>query len=669
MEEAVKVVQPTAVAKLMGSVEGFGGASGVVVDEAEGLQPDAASSFGVRKVSASSPVPWTMMPDSELHRQASPISSFPNDDTLKDCGFRNITSLSLKPKPEPEPEEEEEDKLLLRKSGKIARNNSGCTKRSRMAQIEVSTCKTGLIDVNGISTELASYPSSRNITEKTQVAKQKNSSNGKRGDKRNGKFPKSRCDSLSLKNGLVSFNSAAGGNNFFGVYGLKPDAFDIKKHIHELSFNELLDGSYNCPSNTKDKGKKAANSNDNLLNSVRKACSVLRLQKAVLAQKCAENENSNSSTGLLIAGSTASQSDGDKEDSCPADLTSSDKESYEEKIKASTSTVDSPLYNPKDILERLALPPPKDLDSLLLDAARPSSASRNNTDPRLGKSLCHRTGLPPFPWSHPFSGHNKSVTDAAKLSSSRTICLGKWVKVKNISSLQEGSTGFLEGLESLTYNPSLVPTATLMSGPPESEVAQITSSEQVLSMSEACSTSKVFPAATEEHPPSHLAAAQMLCEMATYTLKQNPCRVAKLLKKPSQMSMKTCKLKSVKSEKLFASPKPKTGLDNLVKVKVADDGPSKKLRLSADVKNEYANHNIGGSKEPLHRSALQSVKSSPSKLFRESAAETKIHNPNFVKKSCGISPMSRVVDKPRSSSEQKLRKAVPPYWNRADGKM
>ncbi|CAA2993028.1 Hypothetical predicted protein [Olea europaea subsp. europaea] len=608
MEAAVEVVQRAAVAKLMGSVEGFGGARGVVVDKAEGPHKEIASSFGVQKVNASTPVLWTKVPDSELHRQASPVSGFPSDDTPKDSGFRSITSLSLKSEPE--------DKLLSRKSGKISRNNSGCTKRSRMARIEVSTCKTGLINVNGISTELASYPSSCIIAEKTQVAKQKNGSNGKRGNKRNRMVPKSRCDSLSLKNGFINFNYAAGGNNFFGLYGLKPDAFDITKHVNELSLNELLDGSYNCPSITKDKGKKAANLNNNLLDSVRNACSVLRLQKAVLAQKCVESDNSNSSTGLPIAGSTASQSDGDKEDSCTADLTSSDKESCEEKIKTSTLTVESPLYNPKEVLERLALPPPKDLHSLLLDAAKPSS--RNNTDPRLGKSVCHRTGLPPFPWSHTFSGHNKSVTDAAKVSSSRTICQGRWVIVKHISSLQEDSTGFLKGLESLTYNHSLVPTVNLKSGLPENEVAQITSSERVSSMSEACSSSNVFPAVTDEHPPSHLAAAQMLCDMATHSFKQNTCGVTKSLKKPSQMSKKTCKLKSVKSEILFAAPKPKTGLDNLVKVKGTDYGfPSKKLRLSADVKNEYIGRTMSGSKEPLNWSALRSIKSSPSKLCRK----------------------------------------------------
>lgn len=56
------------------------------------------------------------------------------------------------------------------------------------------------------------------VVEKNQLIKQKNSSAGRRGEKRNSKVKqKNRCDSFSLKNGLVGFSSAAGGNNFFGM--------------------------------------------------------------------------------------------------------------------------------------------------------------------------------------------------------------------------------------------------------------------------------------------------------------------------------------------------------------------------------------------------------------------------------------------------------------------
>lgn len=37
-----------------------------------------------------------------------------------------------------------------------------------------------------------------------------------------------------------------------------------------------------------------------------------------------------------------------------------------------------PLFAPKDVLDRLALPPPKDLDLMLLDSMKPSSSSKGN---------------------------------------------------------------------------------------------------------------------------------------------------------------------------------------------------------------------------------------------------------------------------------------------------
>ena len=56
------------------------------------------------------------------------------------------------------------------------------------------------------------------FSEKNQTAKQKNVLNGKRGDKRNGKVStKGKYDYFSLKAGMVSFNSATGGNNFLGM--------------------------------------------------------------------------------------------------------------------------------------------------------------------------------------------------------------------------------------------------------------------------------------------------------------------------------------------------------------------------------------------------------------------------------------------------------------------
>lgn len=116
--------------------------------------------------------------------------------------------------------------------------------------------------------------------------------------------------------------------SYSGIYGLKPDVFDITKYVDELSLDELLRGSYDCPCTAKDKGKKAANSNDSLLQSVRSACSVLQAQKVSQTQNCGEIDNScirKVSTGSVTVSSAVSQADGEKGDSCAAELPSSDK--------------------------------------------------------------------------------------------------------------------------------------------------------------------------------------------------------------------------------------------------------------------------------------------------------------------------------------------------------
>lgn len=55
------------------------------------------------------------------------------------------------------------------------------------------------------------------ISEKMQIAKQRNIASSKRGDKRTCRIPKSRSDTFSLKNGLVSFGTVSGGGNIPGI--------------------------------------------------------------------------------------------------------------------------------------------------------------------------------------------------------------------------------------------------------------------------------------------------------------------------------------------------------------------------------------------------------------------------------------------------------------------
>lgn len=117
------------------------------------------------------------------------------------------------------------------------------------------------------------------------------------------------------------------------------------------------------------------------------------------------------------------------------------------------------LDQPKDTLERLALPPPKDLESLLLDAAKPAVSSKSAPDPRPGRQTSRWPSLPPFPWSHTSSGHCRTNSDAVKLLASRSTCQGRWVKVENTFSSVGITSNCFTNLESLTYDETLVPSS------------------------------------------------------------------------------------------------------------------------------------------------------------------------------------------------------------------
>ena len=108
--------------------------------------------------------------------------------------------------------------------------------------------------------------------------------------------------------------------SFPAVYGSKSDIFDGTKPVDELPLSELLDGSYNCPSLVKDKGKAVENSNENLLHLVRKAASLIWRQSPVHSQNPAninDVDNQNVSMGPFSIGACpTSRLDGEKEDSC-----------------------------------------------------------------------------------------------------------------------------------------------------------------------------------------------------------------------------------------------------------------------------------------------------------------------------------------------------------------
>ncbi|KAH6777533.1 hypothetical protein C2S52_007004 [Perilla frutescens var. hirtella] len=627
----------------MGSPEGFGsGSGGVVVGEIRWHSQGACSSVGRKDdmIAANVSVPsfWNKVPDPERCLGISQPSSLHSDDV---SNGRNLGSLNSHP-----PTLEVDVKCPTRKPGKIERKNSGYSKRSGMVQMESSKTKLGVHDINGISPELVvSSSASCNTTEKNLITKQNNSSSSRRGDKRNSRVKhKSRCDPFSLKNGLVGFNSATGGNNFLGMYGLKPDVVDITKLLNELPLHDLMSGNYTSPCISKDKGKTSASSNSDLMQSVRKACSVIQAQKGLQARNRAEIDNCcirSDSTGLITVNSAVRQIDVDNR--TPLRRSSDEVQESDEKIRK-PSIADSPLYTPKYIFERLTLPLPKDLDLLLSDASKTTS-SKNFTDSRAGKPATQRTGLPPFPWSHSLSGHTKLGADAVKLSASRTTCQGRWVKVQNPIALQKGSADLLVNFESLAFDQSLVPSDNL---PSEKQENIFGPTECTLATSGVCSTSKV----AADECPSINAAAQTLLDMAAYS-KENPCAVVKLLKKPSQMTMKASKSKAIKRCDLFDVPNSTIKSANALKV--SDGYSSKKLRLSKDVPNAGISHTELTRQGKSYQSAALPFRSPPSKLFRDSNASTDSYGINLVKKTC-VLKSPRCIDRPTSSSKPKFWK-------------
>lgn len=646
-----------AVSKLMGSDGGFG-KPGVTVKELETRESDRVSIVASTSLERCSPLVsrkdaktavnasesayWDKIPYPEIMRQANQPPRYQAEDVSERLNCRGATSSSLLLVPKPDGVQ------LQKKAGKVSRDGNGCSKRTRTAQMEDSMSEDGVHDANCNSDKLGSYPTKCSFPEKTQVIKQKNL-NGKRGDKRNFKLPmKTKYDSFSPKAGVGSFSSAAGGNNILGLYGLKSDIHDVTKHLEEIPLNELLDGTYTCSKLGKDKGKKAANMNENILQSIKKSCSVIQLRRPVQTQNFSEIDASSSMrmspstlTSISCVASSTIDDGGDTntmEQSC-------NKESCHEP-ETFPGSLEFPLYQPTDVLERLALSPPKDLQSLLLDAAKPALSFRNSLDSRPGKPISPH--LPPFPWSHTFSGHYKTNSDAVKLSSSRSICQGRWTRIRNTASFLGIVNDCFTDLKSFTYDHSLVPFCEVkMLSSAENEVPPTTSNDLPLSEvppvffenSESGGDSKNEENA--DNCPRLLAAAQTLYDISTHSTTHNHPHggIIRWPKKLSQKAMKARKLKSKeKPDEYFTVPKPVPMSENLVKSVDNQTIPSKKPKLSTFEKR----------KDLISWPAPRLCRSSPSKPI----VETKSLN-------------SRVL----GNSPQKLRKVVPMDWKKARDKM
>ncbi|XP_057518565.1 uncharacterized protein LOC130799476 isoform X2 [Amaranthus tricolor] len=558
---------------------------------------------------------------------------------------------------------EYEGKLLQRKMGKVPRNVSGSFKKPRVqadnlfSQAEIEDAKTE-------TEKLGLHLIKCSTADKSQAGKQKSVMNGRRADRRNHKVPmKTKFDPFSLKVGVSNFSPANGGGNIFGMYGLKPDIHDISKLMDDISLDELLEGTYKWSDSGNDKGKKVANVTENILDSVKKACSVIRLRVMKQAKQAEEvdiqvNEKIHSSSPSNRC--IANDSDGD-EMSHIAGLSKSCQDT-ESSIKVeSPDEKDIPLYQPRDILERLALPPPKDLESLLQDALKPAVSSKLS-DTRNGKTISHRVSLPPFPWSHNFNGHYKSNNDAIRMAN-RSTCQGRWVRIRsNASFIGGGSEDFVD-LESLTYDNSLVPAGQLIYKLPEIESSNQQCYQQSSSGVIPTSNPPASLPSTAHHSPRVLAAAQTLCDIASDSSNRLSNGIPKWPKQPSQKSMKARNSRSSEKSEELLTPKSETLLDHVVRC-VDYGSSSKRPKIPMVERREDFSHIhavIGLSSV----SAPRSNRSSPSRLSRESVTEARNLNGGFIKAPFMAPPPPRVLDRSNNHNPPKLRKVSPMDWNRS----
>ncbi|XP_031393679.1 uncharacterized protein LOC116205273 isoform X2 [Punica granatum] len=531
-----------------------------------------------------------------------------------------------------------DERQLQLKAGKVSRSNGKCSKRARITREEESS-SSRITDAHEVGDLSSKALVKSTFLERSQSGKQRNIGS-KRGDRRNFKFPlRTKSDYFPVKGCSSVSNLSTAGSNALGVYGLKSDIHDVMKLVNDLSLKEILEGTIKCPILGKEKGKKAANANEAIIQSVRKVCCMLQPVKSSKSQNLPDFDNPDikvCSSLLSSASLEESAVDDDSGDPNKVELSSCNEESYRKSEMTPVHPLGTPVYLPLDLFKRLALPAPKDLDSLLVDAAKPISSSKSASDLRSGKQvLARRGGLPPFPWSHAFNGYSRTNSDAAKLATGRSTCPGKWVRMKDPAALFRGTLDSFTDLDSITYDWNLVPCRTVEMVALESKIA--TDESPALPFGElGSSSSAAFSVASGaplgcgdemEHQQqgdcssSLIAAAQTLCEIATSSRKKSLDKTKWPKKQPSQKAMKAWKLKlgNDKPEELPASPLRPNGL-----VTYPDKiWPSKKPKFST-TERCFA-------KAPISWATPRSSRSSPSRLVRESISETKLSVVNISK--------------------------------------
>ncbi|PIA49121.1 hypothetical protein AQUCO_01300168v1 [Aquilegia coerulea] len=591
-------------------------------------------------------------------------------------------------------------KHLQRKAGKAPKNGSICLKRPRSEHSQMSMSKPVYGDCNVPTGKHKSGLTEGTFAERSPATGQKLIIDGKRVDKRYFKPPtKTKMDPFFPKVGLVNSSSSAGGGNILGIYGLKSDIHDVTKHVDELSLNDLLDGSYQYPSLRQDKGKKTANINDNLVIAIKKACSILQPSRPLQSQNGAKldsNSNRKLNACLLSTNSSlASGTDCNKGENCRAGLASSSSVSREKDTCIGSNT--SPLYQPKEILERLALPPAKKLDSLLLDISKPV-LSKSLNDIKLSKPISYGAHLPPFPWSYCSGGPCKTPVDTANLSSNRS----RWVRIGNIASSLGDAPSFLD-LKCLDVNydnsikgsDATSSQNSLKFGLPQKDLAsfdwqlklglprdislrknnaddELTHHENDLHEEFEHSKRRGLDQCQRQlhtpeklihagHSPRALAAAQTLYEFARHSAADQNSGKLRWPKKPSQKAMKARKPRSTGKTDALSS-KPRLVLEHTDSVKIMDNTlSSKKPKYTNNKKVDfsYANH-VG--RAPMKWSSIAtSSRSSPS---RSDNVEAKQSPSDSVKR--GMMPsFKRALDR---ACDSQSRKAVSLDWGRGRSK-
>ncbi|KAG5382804.1 hypothetical protein IGI04_034274 [Brassica rapa subsp. trilocularis] len=410
-----------------------------------------------------------------------------------------LTKLRVESSSEPQngylPISSPESAESSRKRGKLSRSSSSnlTSKRSRLILLDDTVRDND-------SKELCGQGST--LSDKPLAVKQRSSCNGRRSDKRTPKV---------LTRTFSTANTATGENAFFGAYGLKPDINDVTKLVEDLSLNKLLEGSYECPPLGKDKMKKLdKTNNDTLLSVVRNVWSVLPTRRP---DHCVNPE-------------------------------------------IPSSPLNFPLCESSDVLKRLGLPSPKDLDSLLQDASKPSQNSKNMSDQqRSAKQLPLRGGLPHFPWSQAYNASSRTNSEAAKLLTGKTICQGRWLRIAETTmSSHESITNHFANLDSLTFNQSLVlPVQKQTGAGTKTTSCQCTEASVSTFQKASCVPTEAEGSRDVQDDarscPQLLAAAQTLCDFAVQSgnHNNNPNGILRWPTKLSQKSMKARKSKLIET--------------------------------------------------------------------------------------------------------------------------